>query len=80
MPRTIGIIGAGPVGGILAAHLSSAGHAVILADAWKEHIERIHTDWSAYHGPRGDVGAAGASFDLDRGLGRLRPGICFHLY
>jgi 2-dehydropantoate 2-reductase len=43
MPRTIGIIGAGPVGGILAAHLTSAGHAVILADAWKEHIERIHT-------------------------------------
>ena len=43
MPRTIGIIGAGPVGGILAAHLASAGHAVILADAWKEHIERIHT-------------------------------------
>ena len=44
MPRTIGIIGAGPVGGILAAHLSSAGHTVILVDAWKEHIERIRTD------------------------------------
>jgi 2-dehydropantoate 2-reductase len=42
MPRTIGIIGAGPVGGILAAHLASAGQAVILTDAWKEHIERIY--------------------------------------
>jgi 2-dehydropantoate 2-reductase len=43
MPRTIGIVGAGPVGGILAAHLSLAGHAIILVDAWKEHIERIRT-------------------------------------
>jgi 2-dehydropantoate 2-reductase len=43
MSRTIGIIGAGPVGGILAAHLSSAGHTVFLVDAWKEHIERIRT-------------------------------------
>jgi len=44
MSRIIGIIGAGPVGGILAAHLSSAGNTVILADAWKEHIEKIRTD------------------------------------
>jgi 2-dehydropantoate 2-reductase len=44
MPRTIGIIGAGPVGGILAAHVSSAGHTVVLVDAWKEHIEKIRAD------------------------------------
>ncbi len=44
MARTIGIIGAGPVGGILAAHLSFAGHTVILVDAWKEHIEKIRFD------------------------------------
>ncbi|HTY61546.1 MAG TPA: 2-dehydropantoate 2-reductase [Acidobacteriota bacterium] len=44
MSRTIGIIGAGPVGGILAAHLSSAGNTVILVDAWKEHIEKIRAD------------------------------------
>ena len=43
MSKTIGIIGAGPVGGILAAHLSSAGHTVFLVDAWKEHIEQIRT-------------------------------------
>jgi 2-dehydropantoate 2-reductase len=42
--RTIGIIGAGPVGGILAAHLSCSGHRVILVDAWKEHIDTIRTD------------------------------------
>lgn len=44
MPSRIGIIGAGPVGGILAAHLSSAGHTVILVEAWKEHIEKIRAD------------------------------------
>ncbi len=44
MSEAIAIIGAGPVGGILAAHLSSAGHTVFLIDAWKEHIERIRTN------------------------------------
>jgi 2-dehydropantoate 2-reductase len=44
MPKTVGIIGAGPVGGILAAHLSSAGHTVYLVDAWKEHLEQIRAN------------------------------------
>jgi 2-dehydropantoate 2-reductase len=39
--RTIAVIGAGPVGGILAAHLISAGHTVLIADSWKEHMEHI---------------------------------------
>ncbi len=39
--KVIAIIGAGPVGGILAARLCSAGHTVILVDAWREHIEHI---------------------------------------
>jgi 2-dehydropantoate 2-reductase len=43
-PKTIGVIGAGPVGGILAAHLLSGGYTVIIVDAWKEHIEHIRTD------------------------------------
>jgi len=42
--RTIAVIGAGPVGGILAAHISAAGHTVVLADSFKEHIERIHAE------------------------------------
>jgi len=42
--RKIAVIGAGPVGAILSAHLSSAGHAVILVDAWKEHMDRIRSD------------------------------------
>jgi 2-dehydropantoate 2-reductase len=39
--RTIAVVGAGPVGGILAAYLLSAGHEVFLIDTWKEHIEQI---------------------------------------
>jgi len=42
-PRTIAIIGAGPVGGILAAHLALADHTVVLADTWREHLDRIRT-------------------------------------
>lgn len=37
------VIGAGPVGGILAAHLCANGHSVHLVDAWKEHTEHIRT-------------------------------------
>ncbi len=36
-----GIVGAGPVGSILAAHLVEAGQEVYLADIWKEHLEAI---------------------------------------
>jgi 2-dehydropantoate 2-reductase len=43
-PKTIAVIGAGPVGGILAAHLLSAGHEVLLVDTWKEHIEHIRAN------------------------------------
>jgi 2-dehydropantoate 2-reductase len=42
-PKTIAVIGAGPVGGILTAYLLSAGHEVLLVDTWKEHIDRIRT-------------------------------------
>lgn len=43
-PGTIAVIGAGPVGGILAAHLYSSGHRVVIVDAWKEHLDRIRTN------------------------------------
>ncbi len=39
--KTITVIGAGPVGGILAAHLCAAGQTVVLVEAWKEHREAI---------------------------------------
>lgn len=36
-----GIIGAGPVGGIMGAHLAKAGHNVILIDILKAHMDEI---------------------------------------
>ncbi len=42
-PKTVAVIGAGPVGGILAARLCRAGHTVLLVDVWREHIERIRS-------------------------------------
>jgi 2-dehydropantoate 2-reductase len=41
--KTIAVIGAGPVGGILAAHLCGQGHSILLVDSWREHVEQIRT-------------------------------------
>ena len=38
---TFGIIGVGPIGSIMAAHLSKAGHNVILIDILKDHLDEI---------------------------------------
>jgi 2-dehydropantoate 2-reductase len=43
-PKTVAVIGAGPVGGILAAHLLTSGHQVLLVDTWKEHLEHIRAN------------------------------------
>ncbi|MEJ2111497.1 MAG: 2-dehydropantoate 2-reductase [Acidobacteriota bacterium] len=40
-PKTVAIIGAGPVGGILTAHLCDAGHTVLLVDSNKELMKQI---------------------------------------
>ncbi len=37
----IGILGVGPTGGILAAHLAQAGHNVVLIDIFKSHMDEI---------------------------------------
>ena len=37
-----GVIGVGPVGGIMAAHLAKAGHDVTLIDVFKAHMEKIN--------------------------------------
>jgi 2-dehydropantoate 2-reductase len=42
-PRQIAVVGAGPVGGILTAHLCAAGHSVVLVESWKEHRERMRS-------------------------------------
>jgi 2-dehydropantoate 2-reductase len=36
-----GIIGVGPIGSIMAAHLAKAGHSVILVDILKDHLNEI---------------------------------------
>jgi 2-dehydropantoate 2-reductase len=36
-----GIVGVGPVGGILATHLASAGHSVVLVDPFKSHMDAV---------------------------------------
>jgi 2-dehydropantoate 2-reductase len=42
-PR-IAIIGVGPVGGILGAHLAHGGHYVVLCDVQKPHLDAIETE------------------------------------
>jgi 2-dehydropantoate 2-reductase len=44
IPKTIAVIGGGPVGGILTAYLQTAGHDVLLVDTWKEHLDRIRAN------------------------------------
>jgi len=41
---TIAIVGAGPIGCILGAHLAKAGHEVHLVDIMKDHLDRIASD------------------------------------
>jgi 2-dehydropantoate 2-reductase len=68
-PGTIAVIGAGPVGGILAAHLCSSGHKVVIVDVWKEHLERIRTSGLRISGKE-DILARPA--DLFSSVGSLR--------
>ncbi len=35
------IIGAGPIGGIMGAHLANAGHSIVLVDILKDHLDEI---------------------------------------
>jgi ketopantoate reductase len=39
--RRIAVIGMGPAGGILGAHLSAAGHQVLAVEAWPGHREAL---------------------------------------
>jgi len=42
--RCIGVIGIGPVGGILAAHLAAAGEDVVVVDILEGHLEEIRNN------------------------------------
>ncbi len=39
--KSYAVVGVGPVGGIMAAHLADAGHNVFLVDVFKKHMEAI---------------------------------------
>jgi 2-dehydropantoate 2-reductase len=41
MSKKIAIVGAGAVGGYIAAHLAKASHDVVAIDPWPEHVESI---------------------------------------
>jgi 2-dehydropantoate 2-reductase len=46
----IAVVGAGPVGGILAAHLIRAGHEVTVIDIYKGHVDKMLADGLAVEG------------------------------
>jgi 2-dehydropantoate 2-reductase len=76
-PNKIAIIGAGPVGGILAAHLLSAGHEVMLVDSWKEHIEHIRTKGLHLSGKQEKLVHPTRLFASMGDLGTIKPEFVF---
>jgi 2-dehydropantoate 2-reductase len=77
MPATVGVIGAGPVGGILAAHLTLAGHTVILVDAWKQHIDKIRADGLRITGREELLARPRHLFAAIGDLGKIEPEFVF---
>ena len=43
MTKRIAVVGAGAVGGYIAAHLAAASHDVVAIDGWPEHVEAIRS-------------------------------------
>jgi 2-dehydropantoate 2-reductase len=76
-PKNLAVIGAGPVGGILTAHLCTHGHTVCLVDTWKEHIDRIRQDGLRITGREEVVARPGHLFDSIRALGEVVPDFVF---
>jgi 2-dehydropantoate 2-reductase len=75
--KTIAVIGVGPVGGILAAHLLSAGHEVLLVDTWKQHIEHIREDGLHLSGKHEMHVRPNRLFASIRDLGNSKPEFVF---
>lgn len=68
-----GIVGAGPVGSILAAHLAEAGQEVYLVDTWEAHLDAILREGIRISGYReATVRVAGGFHDI-AGLGPAKP-------
>ncbi len=68
-----GIVGAGPVGSILALHLSEAGQEVYLVDIWKEHLEAILRDGIKLSGFREGCEKVKAGFSSIAELAAVQP-------
>jgi len=76
-PRKLAVIGAGPVGGILAAHLCAAGHTVMMVDSWKEHIERIRSRGLLIAGQEEMIARPSYLYDSIGSLGDIEPDFVF---
>jgi len=61
--KKIAVVGVGPVGGILGAHLIKAGLDITLIDIYQEHLEKICTDGLIVEGAR-ELTAEAASWCL----------------
>lgn len=68
-----GIIGAGPVGSILAAHLVEANQEVYLVDVWREHLEAILQDGLEITGVRELQASVDGGFLAIRDLKDVHP-------
>lgn len=44
MTKRIAVVGAGAVGGYIAAHLAAASHDVVAIDGWPDHVEEIRAN------------------------------------
>jgi 2-dehydropantoate 2-reductase len=71
------VIGAGPVGGILAAHLCAHGHRVYLVDTWKEHIDRIRTHGLKITGREEILARPAHLYESIEALGEFVPDFVF---
>jgi 2-dehydropantoate 2-reductase len=76
-PKKLAVIGAGPVGGILAAHLCAQGHEVHLVDAWKGHIDRIRLNGLRITGREEMVARPDHLYDSIEALGEIAPDLVF---
>jgi len=76
-PKKLAVIGVGPVGGILAAHLCVHGHAVYLVDAWKEHIKHIRAHGLRITGREEMLAHPAHLYDSIEALGEIVPDFVF---
>ena len=50
---TVGVVGAGAMGSVYAAHFAQAGHEIWAIDTWRAHIDAINADGLRLEGPNG---------------------------